>query len=234
LVRQQTQGSRAARLAAISGVVAFAVFAVTPSGAQQLPGMIDMMPNMNATSNAAIGTLRTKILARERAGRRRIKAGKATTTFTPSPAGTKLALARMNFNDPEDPKTPEAQMAYFRGQVREFNRRMSGYGLRPNDLADGYTMAHALSYEAYHGKRLPDAQRKANRADIRQLVLTGEGFQGMTDAEREELYGMYAAASVYAIECRERAEKTSDPKEKAALIARAQRNAKSLGLMKFK
>jgi hypothetical protein len=125
---------------------AFAVAAAIGGGAVQVlawtqevrpPGAIDMGPSRGATTDAALGALRTKIYARKQEGRRRIASGRADTRFTPSGKGTRLAVKSLSFTDSEDPKTLPEQMRYLQKQVAEFNRRMAAHQLRPSDLADG-------------------------------------------------------------------------------------------------
>jgi hypothetical protein len=201
--------------------------------AVRLEGVTAMLsaPLRRARPGAAAPGPQSEVLLSE--GRKRIAAGKATTRFVPSGRGVNAAVAGIAFTDPDDPKTPEAQVRSIRDALRQFNRRMKDVGLAPNDFADGCAMAHALYHQSFFGRRLDAKSIKTNREAIRKLLLKDARFQGMKDFDREAIYDRMVAMSMYAIGCREQSVEAASDDERQALLQRARRNAFDSGLLKL-
>ncbi|WP_144241088.1 hypothetical protein [Fimbriimonas ginsengisoli] len=212
----------------------FALLLVTACGWSQqvrLQGVLDLLPSGRGAAAAKVPGLQERIKALKEAGRQRIASGKASTKFKPSEAGVRNAVAGIAFTDPDDPKTLPAQIQSIRTSVKQFHQRMKAVGLQPNDLADGFAMAHALFSQASTGKPVSRKQIKANRAAIYKLIMSNAMYQGLPDTQREAIYGREIALAMYGIGCREQAAEVEGEVARASLISRAQRNANASGLI---
>lgn len=217
--------------AGIGVLLAVGVMWLTPTQAHtQLPtGAASPIPS-RATTDSAMGTPRTRLLAQENAGKRRIASGQATTIFQPGQADPQMAAYEIPSGNEEDLYATEEPETALQKKVDDFNRRMGTYGLRVNDLADGLTMAYALCYEAKNNRRPDSTQVKRRRAKIRNIILTSSSFQGMSDAEWQKIYEQNAIGALKTFALREQARKTSDPAVKRVFIERARQNAANMGL----
>jgi hypothetical protein len=120
-------------------------------------------------------------------GQRIIKAGKATTTFVPSLAGTKVTVKRFEWKGPLKNNSTE-QLRYVQGLIRQFNELMKKNGYTVNNHADKDFLVYVLAYELKYNKK-PDADKlKQMRQELRQGTLNSPQYQGMTNVEKQASY----------------------------------------------
>jgi len=204
------------------------LFAVVVFGQADPPATIGNVTDVVRFVERTGGARRLNDPVRQKAGRRVIAAGKATTRFQPGETGVRLAVAQIRWIDPEDPRTEAARVKYVKSSVAEFNRRLKARGLAPNDLADGYALSHAIFHEAYTGKPVDGATVKANRMQLHKALLAHPGYQGMPSVERQEIYDKYAALALFALDLRTRSVREVDPR-RGGLIRRAKDHALGSG-----
>ncbi len=201
--------------------------------AQLQPGMIDMMPSINATINNSINSARTRILmnnsrasaaARAEAAKQKsieergaqiIKAGKATTRFTSSFAGTQAALKKIYF-DPQfgAPQDLQGQIKYVQTHVKLFNQMMTKEGFTPYDVVDLDVMVYAIAYEAKYDSQPSIDKLKMIRRDSLKDIMSNLYYQGKPDTEKQAIYDMAATVAIGAYEYHIKARNATSKAEK--------------------
>ena len=229
---------------AVSVAVAF-IISFT-ANAQYLPGTIDMMPSMNATTTNAITAARNRILsgnsrpmtpaeraevnrnkAIEQRGMQIIKSGKANNTFIPSLAGSKLILENLTW-DKDGPQDGAGRIHLVQSWISQFNGLMRQNQLTVNDVADGVVLAHALSYMATYDRNLNPQELKQYQINKRNEFLQAAFFQGYSDPSKQQFYENYAILAIQAINYRLQAKQEANKMKREQLVEKAKRFAQGL------
>lgn len=201
---------------------------------------IDMSEMMRNTQNNIINGARNRILAgnsgggagaaaraaterREKAGAAKIKAGKATTRFVSTIAGTQ-ALAKDMTWDEEQP-TLDSQVRHIQKNVKMFEALMTKNGFTPGDYADGYAFAYALSYAAYNDRDMDKQELERLRREKREALLAAAFFQGVEDIGKQYQYELSANMAMQAAEHRIKARRAKSGTERQISDAKAKENA---------
>ncbi len=189
---------------------------------------------LNTMMNNTMNTIRTKDLtdpmtvgARLQAGKAKIKAGKATTSFTPTSAGTATLVKTLTFES-HVPQDFAGQVRFVEGYIKLFNKLAAQNGITANDYADGTAFAQALAYAAYHDRDMEKADFERLRKSYREYLLKDVSFQGSSDADRQSTYDLYALLAAQAVEQRARARRTTDASERQAFTDKAKYFAEML------
>lgn len=201
--------------------------------AQYIPGTVDMMPSINATTTNAITEARTRILsgnssatsAAERRGAQRIKAGKASLEFTPTYAGTVALVKDMDFY-PESPQDVPGQVKMIQAYVGQFNQLMTKAGYKVNNVTDGLIFSYALAYVVYYGEK-PDAVTLNQwRQSWSEESLRDAHFQSLPDSIKQYRYEDRAFMAMQAVEEKIKFKTAKTKQEKELLNERAMAHAK--------
>ena len=176
-----------------------------------------------ATANQAKG--RTSELAViEAVGARKIKAGKATMSFIPTPAGLERYTKNVQF-DPSEPQILSEQVLYIKNYVKRFNEMLATAGGKVNNCADAYALSYSISYLAYYGKAPNTVDVKTLRQKYLEENMNSTYFQGLSDADKQWYYTGWALMSIQAFDEREKANQASSPRERKE----AENKAKNFG-----
>lgn len=162
----------------------------------------------------------------ESIGAARIKAGKATTRFNPTLAGTQAAVGNMAWNDEGDPQTLDGQIKHVQRYVKIFNTLMQRNGFTPNDSSDGYAFAFTLAYAAYNDRDMNKAEVEKLRQKDQKEAMASALFQGMSDEKRQKWYELNLMMAIQAVEQRALARRATSEAERRQYEAKAQRFAK--------
>ena len=200
----------------------------------RLPGVIDMQANMNATINGMIDSARfgsgsrsavnnaaiAEVQRRAKIGKAIINAGKATTRFNPSLAGTKMTAQNLKF-DATEPQDLAGQIRLVQNYVKRFNELMTKNGLTPNDFSDGYALSYALSYIAYYDEPMNPKDAEQMRQNNRQGLLKSAFFQGSPAWDLQTVYETNALMAMQAIDYREKARSAKNRSESSLAEGKA-------------
>jgi hypothetical protein len=124
-----------------------------------------------------------------------IRAGKATTRFTPSPRFNLLAYLTQRAQTPE--ARQQAQQ-YGAEASKRYHNELQARRLRENDLADGLALDFILCYEIYFRQRTTPAHLQFQRTVIAKYLLGSSLRQGADDLERQKDFEFFGALSMYA------------------------------------
>ena len=203
------------------------------ASAQMQPGMIDMTPSMNARVTNMNSDLAMAEYNRRNAGKRTeeleakgkliIQAGKATTMFVPTVAGTKWLAGDLTWE--KEYPTLELQVGYIQKYVRAFNVLMSKRGFTPNDYADGFAFAYALAYAARYDKEMNKSELEKLRANVRRDTLTSPGYQGSSNEGKQWTYERNAVFATQAAEKRALARQATNQADRQKYEELASQNA---------
>jgi hypothetical protein len=204
--------------------------------AQMQPGMIDMTSsintsidnynNMEALRRYRNGSSGSSIVReREAIGQKRIKAGKATMSFTPTQAGLQRYVKDLKF-DANEPQTLPEQLSFINDYVKRFNTLLTKAGYKVNDSADAYAFGYVIAYEAYYDKKPNASDVQKLRQSYRQKSMNEAYFQGMPDADKQYNYTHWANMSLQAIDWRERSRQAKTYQERRQADERAKHYAK--------
>ncbi len=196
--------------------------------AQMQPGMIDMTPSINTSIDnynnmEALRRYRNRSTTNadnrqreiERLGTAKIKAGKASTRFVPSPAGTQAAVKNLNFNPQlNEPQDLQGQVRYVQNYVKRFNALMVKNGFVPNDQADFDALVYMLIYEAKFDQEADPQRVKAIQDDSRQVTLNSASNQGLADVVKQSNYETYATVALQAYDYRIKARNSNNSVER--------------------
>src|SRR5688572_28090 len=116
-------------------------------------------------------------------GRKVIKEGKATTTFTSSRKGTDLVIDMIEF-EPGEPQTRPEQISYVLERVKVFNDMLREGDLPVNDTVAGGGTALLIALKILG---VNDALNEAKRRQqvMQERIFVDEAYQGRTDAEKQ-------------------------------------------------
>lgn len=214
-------------------IVIFCGTAIFAQSTTSTGGMTSDQALMNAYGDAARAALARKALgggtsaAKQRAikaGEAKIKAGKATTKFVSSVAGSRAVAESITFTD-DAPQDLPGQIRWVQNYAKRFNEMMPESGLTANDLPDGIVLAAALSYAAYHGKKADPQTLRDLRNNTRTELLADRVFQGTPDTEKQKIYEQHAVMSVQAMDFRIKAQQTKNVEERRTLEEKAKQFA---------
>lgn len=159
-------------------------------------------------------------------GEKRIKAGKASMTFTPTQAGLERYVKIGIQFDPDEPQTLPEQITYIKSYVKRFNEMLATDGGKVNDCGDAYTLAYAISYMAYYSKSPDKADIKTLRQNYLEENMKSEYFQGLSDADRQWFYNSWALMSLQALDERDKADRATSSRERKVAEEKAKQYAK--------
>lgn len=153
-------------------------------------------------------------------GRKIIKAGQATTTFTTSRAGTELTVDTLEFG-PGEPQTRPEQISYVLERVKVFNNLVRESGLPENDSVAGGGTALLIAFKIL-GRNDALAEAKRRQQSMQELILIDEAYQGRADAEKQSSYEWVAVFAVDGLNelKKARAARTTEEREAAEKKAR--------------
>jgi hypothetical protein len=181
----------------------------------------------SAMANKANGAASSETTVAVANGEKRIKAGKANLTFTPTQAGLERFTKGIQF-EPDEPQTLPEQIIYAKNYVKRFNEMLTAVGGKINNCADAYVYAYAVSYMAYYGKNPDIADIKSLKQKYTQENMNSEYFQGLSDADRQWFYNSWALMSLQAIDEREKANRATSSREREKAVKKAKEFAKSI------
>ncbi len=182
---------------------------------------------LNTMMNNTMNTIRTKDMtdpmtvgARLQAGAAKIKAGKATTNFTSTRAGTEALVKTLKFES-HVPQDFAGQTAFVQKYISLFNQLAAQNGITVNDYADGTAFAQAIAYAAYHNRDMNKTDFQQLRKSYRDYLLKDTYFQGMNDDARQSTYDLHALLAMQAAEQRAKARMTTDGDERQEFSGKA-------------
>lgn len=159
------------------------------------------MSTNNLMMAALIAEAKAKQERIEKAGAAKIAAGKVTTHFSSTLAGTQALIKNLSF-DETAPQDAIGQLRYIQRYVKLFDQLAAQNGFAVNDSADGYAFAYALSFAAYNNKDLDNAEIEKLRRETKQTLLKHAQYQGFPDVDRQYTYELNAALAAQAAEQR--------------------------------
>lgn len=141
--------------------------------------------NMAVNRQVEAGMMAGQMARQAALGEAKIKSGRATTAVAFTPANS---AAR---GQPQGPQRLDA-----------FHAQMQRLGFRAYDIADGFSLAFALAYEAYHGQAPGNARLIRMRNALKADMLRDPLFQGEAMASQQRQYENMAIMAIGAMTAR--------------------------------
>lgn len=120
-----------------------------------------------------------------RRGRALIKSGRATMAFKMRPAPAYLWVAEWAKKNARGRAGANAE---WQAQSAIWRQAVAARGATYGDMAQMLGVAFVMCAEAYSGRQINKAGYNAKVANIRRIYLQSPGYQGWTQAEKQDLY----------------------------------------------
>lgn len=120
--------------------------------------------------------------------------------------------------------------AVFRQLLGKFAGIEQMFGQPHHDLPTALALYVATSYEAVTGVEVKPDQARPLIAQMRTLLQSGTGIAGATDAEKQQLYEMFAISGMFTATAALELKQKPDPAASARLKASGRANLARIGL----
>lgn len=156
--------------------------------------------------------MRMELQSRLNYGYAIIRAGKATTTYKPSP---KFSLKNLFLEQAQTAEIKQLALLYAEPSLKEFNDELRKNGMPLNDYAEARALTFIICYEAYFGEKPTSTHLAAARQISKKSYLKDAVFQSYDDLERQQKVEPDEALAIYSLMLRRKGDAKSIAQAKA-------------------
>lgn len=124
-----------------------------------------------------------------------IKAGKATTSFKPTPT---FSIKNYFLQQANSPKLKQIAEQYAENCLKQFQTELRTHGMSQTDYAEGKALEFIINYEIYFDEKPSPTHLTVARQFAKESYLKDAVFQSYNDLERQQKLEPEAAATMYA------------------------------------